>query len=211
LPNALSKKPQMITLNVVADVGAIQARLNRIKQGVGDQLIVATLNETIQATQTQITRAIAKDYNIKQSDIREQLSIQRASRKGQRFEATLYGKKSGAKWSFNASRFIVTSGQKRRVARALRLSQAFGGNVSFGPQVQIRKGSVRTIPGAFVLNVPGQPIVHRVSGKLRGVQTVGVPQMFDRPSIQKPIIKFVPTKFAEIFARRLRYFASTIK
>lgn len=201
----------MFTLDVRADFGPAIRQLNALKQGIGDKVIVATLNETITQARTQVIKGITEVYKLKASDIRDKLAIARASRKGQHFQATLYGKRAGDKWSLNIARFITSKGEKRRAARATRLAKAYGGTASYALQAEVRKGSIKAVPGAFVLNVAGQPVVHREGGRLRGVQTVGVPQMFARPSVQKPILRWLPGKFAEIFDRRMRYFVSTIK
>jgi hypothetical protein len=200
----------MFTLDVKADVQPTIAYLNRIKDGLGDQVIASTLNKTIDQTQTQMVRGIASTYNIKQTDIRQKLSKQRASRAGQRFTATLFGNPFGrARRALNVIRFlerVTTLAQARKRGKAGTLAEL---------HFKILKaGGKSTIKGAFVLNVAGTPVFRRTGPgrkEIEPVRTVGVPQMFMAHKVQDPVQRWIPAKFAELFEDRMRYFLRTVR
>lgn len=200
----------MFTLDIRADFSKQIAMLNNLKKGLGDQVIVPSLNATIAQTQTKMIAGITETYNIKAADVRAKMSQTRAKRTGQQFEATLYGNPYGrSRRALNIGRFLVGM-TKRQQKRAAKAAKAFGGRIE--PTFQVLKaGSPHTIEKAFILNVPGHPAFHRVDGKMKPLYTIGVPQMFMAHKVQDPVQAWIPGKFAEIFESKARYFMSTIK
>jgi hypothetical protein len=198
----------MFTLNVKADVASTVAYLNRVKDGLGSQVITASLNKTIATVNTQMVRGIAQTYNVKQSDIRDKLSIQKARRAGENFEAILYGNPYGRKRrALNLIHFLQT----RKTLAAYRRKGARGRDVL---QFQIIKGKTVTVPGAFILNVPGSPVFHRTGVGRKAIEplyTVGIPQMFMAHKVQDPVQAMIPVEFAKQFEQAFRYFLSTAR
>ncbi len=204
----------MFTLNVRADVKGTIDYLNRVQKGIGDKVLVESLNRTIggpnSGANKQMIDGIANTYNIKKSDIREKLSIRKASRKGQVFSAELRGNPYGrSRRALNVIRFLkgsIAAAQRRKVRKVGR-----GEGTKRDLQFQIAKGAVKTIDGAFILNVPGNPVVRRIDGRLVGVQTIGVPQMFQARKVQDPVIRWIEANFPVIFDGRVKYYLSTVK
>lgn len=181
-------------------------QLNRLQRDLGDKVIVAALNETVKQARTQISRRIRDEYNVDAAIVREKLSIVRATRAGMRFTATLFGNPYGKRQrSLNVIRFLregATKKATRRAANQLRADLRF----------RIRKsGGDIAIPGSFILNVPGNPVMERKNGKIVGVRTIGVPSMFQAKKVQQPVHKWIADNFPRIFAREARYYLSTAK
>lgn len=200
----------MFTLNVKANVQGTVDYLNRIKNGIGDRAITSSLNKTIAQAQTQMIRGITAEYNIKASDVRDRLQIQRARRNGMQFTATLVGNPAGrAKRALNLIRFVeskVSLAQGRRRAKAGTQGQVFF-------KVK-RSGGLRTIKGAFILNVPGAPVFLRTGpgrGDIKPAYTIGIPQMFQAKKIQVPVQQWINVNFPRIFNSDVRYFFGTVK
>ena len=199
----------MFSINVKADVKPAVDYLNKIAKGLGDKALTSALNKTVAQARTQMIRGITSEYAIKAADVRERLQLQRASRTGMQFTATLIGNPAGrAKRAMNVIRFIEKSvslaqARKRRKAGTL-------GALRFKIR---RAGGLQTIAGAFIGN-NGRTVFRR-TGKARlpieAVSTIGVPQRFQARKIQIPIQRWITENFPRIFDRETRYFLSTIK
>lgn len=199
----------MFTINIKADVQPTIDYLNKLAKSLGDQVITSALNKTVAQARTQIIRGITSEYAIKAADVRERLQIQRASRAGMQFTATLLGNPAGrAKRAMNVIRFIerkVTLAEARRRGKAGTL-----GVLRFKIR---RAGGMQTIAGAFIAN-NGRTVFRRVGkGRLpiEPVQTIGVPQMFQARKVQIPVQRWISENFPRIFDREVRYFLSTVK
>ena len=199
----------MFSINVKADVKPAVDYLNRIAKGIGDKALTSALNKTVAQARTQMIRGITSEYAISAATVRERLQLQRASRTGMQFTATLIGNPAGrAKRAMNVIRFIEKSvslaqARKRRKAGTL-------GALRFKIR---RAGGLQTIAGAFIAN-NGRTVFRR-TGKARlpieAVSTIGVPQMFNAKKVQIPVQRWITENFPRIFDRETRYFLSTIK
>ena len=199
----------MFTLDVKAYVGPAIDYLNRLKAGLGDQVIVSSLNKTVAQASTQMARGISQTYNIKVSDVKSMLSIQRAKRAGKLFTATLVGNPFGtSKRSLNVIRFlekVVTLAQARKRKKAGTLNQL---------QFQIlRTGGKTLIHGAFIGNKGRTVFMREGPGRLpiKAVQTIGVPQMFQAKKVQLPVQQLITDNFPRIFDSEFRYYVSTLR
>ena len=199
----------MFTLSVKCDVRPMIDYLNRVAKGLGDQAITSALNKTVAQAKTQMIRGITDEYNIKASDVRERLQVQRAKRAGMQFTATLFGNPAGrAKRAMNVIRFLerATSMAEARRRRKSGTLAALYFKIK-------RAGGKQTIQGAFIGN-QGRTVFRRV-GKARlpiePVQTIGVPQMFNARKVQIPVQQWIEREFPRIFEHEARYFLSTIR
>jgi minor tail protein Z (GPZ) len=205
----------MFTINVQADVKPVQDYLNRLKAGLGDRVVVSALNKTVEQGKTQMQRAIAAEYNVKVSDIREKLGLERARKAGQKFTATLSGNPFGLrKRSLNLVRFLV-AGATRTATRRRGTAGTKQGRIAAELRFRIRRaGGVIGIPGTFILPVKGNPVFIRI-GKGRSAiepaQVIGIPQMFNARKINDPVRQSMEQKFGEIFAHEFKFFESTIR
>jgi hypothetical protein len=184
-------------------------RLNRIKRDMGDKVVVAALNDTIQQTRTQMIRNITAEYAVTATLVRDRLSIQRAKRQGANaFVATLIGNPAGrAKRAMNLIHFL-------RAGASLKATRKASNKLHAELRFRIRRaGGDLPIKGAFVGN-KGRTIFQRV-GKdrlpIKAVQTIGVPQMFQAKKVQIPVQRWIDANFPRIFDQRLRYYLGTVK
>ena len=199
----------MFSINVKADVQPTIDYLNKIAKSLGDKALTSALNKTIAQAKTQMVRGITSEYAISAATVRERLQLQRASRTGMQFTATLIGNPAGrAKRAMNVIRFIEKSvslaqARKRRKAGTL-------GALRFKIR---RAGGLQTIAGAFIAN-NGRTVFRR-TGKARlpieAVSTIGVPSMFQARKVQLPVQRWISENFPRIFDREVRYFLSTVK
>lgn len=185
------------------------ARLNAIKSGLGDKCIARSLNDAAAKAKTAVTRNITSEYNIKASDIRDFITLTRANAAGVRFTAIVSGNPYGRRRrALNVTRFLDQRATLREWRKGFGMKR---------PDLVVRikrGGGARPIPHAFILNVAGNPVVERVGtgrGQLKGVLTIGVPQMFNARKVQIPVQRAVPLWFNESFGRNVRYFLSTVR
>ena len=201
----------MFTISVKANTQPAVDYLNSVAKGLGDRAIVSSLNKTMAQARTQMIRGITKEFAITYSKVAERLRIIKARKAGMQFSATLVGNPEGRnKRAMNLTYFVAA----KATVKAWKKQAGKGGGFS-RPQIQfrIKRGKGLThIKGAFILNKAGQPVVRWDSrGKLVGVTTVGVPQMFMAKKVQVPIQQWIDSEFPRIFDREARYFLSTVK
>jgi hypothetical protein len=199
----------MITISVKGDVLPIVNDLNSISKGLGDRALVSSLNKTIAKAKTEMSSRIRDEYNISAAAIREKLVVEKASRSGDRYAAILSGNPLGSRRrGLNVIRFLnvgATQSATRRGSNNLQAELRF----------KIKKaGGLKGIKGAFILNVPGHPVMRRKRSGDRGIEgvvTIGVPQMFQAKKVQIPVRRSIGQNFERIFNSDVRYFLSTIK
>lgn len=207
----------MFSLNVKLDVKEQVARLNKLRDTLGDEVIADTLNRTMQGARTQMTDNIVRTYNIKASRVRLKLELVKASRARARFTAALLGNNRGNKGrSLNMKEFLTTATSKIEKKRS-RLAWAFGGRVVPVLQFQVlRGGGAKQIEGAFIIKgakFKGSPVFIRDDRPgnwhgIRPLQTIDVPQMFEAKKVQIPVQNWIGENFARIFEQRANYWLS---
>jgi hypothetical protein len=198
----------MFTLDIKADVRPAIEMLNRIKAGLGDQAIASALNKTIAQAKTQMSRGIRDEYNISAALVRDRLVVQRASRNGLRFTATLVGNPAGTnRRAMNVIHFLE---RKTTLVEARKRGRA--GTLTMLHFKIRRQGGKTTIAGAFIGN-QGRTVFKRVGRQrlpIEPVQTIGVPQMFQAKKVQLPVQQWISDNFPRIFESDLRYFLSKV-
>lgn len=199
----------MFTISVKTNVKPTVDWLNRISKGIGDRSIVSALNKTIAQVNTRMARAITAEYNIKSADVKARLRVQRARRAGLAFTATLQGNAGSGKRAMNMVYFL-----ERKVTLAEAKRRRRGGTLR-DLRFKVRKrGGVKTVKGAFLLNVPGSPVMRRTGtgrSDFEPLRTIGVPSMFQAKKVQVPEQRWIDANFPRIFDREWRYFLSTVK
>lgn len=203
-------------INVHADMSRVIMKLGKIKADLRDKVIVAALNKTVAKAQAEMVRQITAEFNIKSSDVRAKLDIDKASWKRGRMVATLkaFGSKRGRR-SMNVIHFaakqVPGNGPPKRVraqfpdGRWRTITVREGGGVS----VKIKRGGGRKlIKGAFIAN-QGRTVFMRVGPsrlKIKAVHTVDVPQMFNMRKVNGAVVRKVRQEFPIEFARALKMY-----
>lgn len=194
----------MIRMNVRSNFPDVAKAMRALPEKVANQAMVRALNRTVEQGRPEMARQISSEFVISVSAAKARLAIQRASARGSdlRFEATLEATAKGKGRSMNVIAFLekkVTLAEARRRAKNGTLSQL---RFKFR-----RKGSMKTINGAFVGN-KGRTIFRRTGNArtpIEAVNTIDVPQMFNTRRLNEVVRKVMLAKFQEIFAREARY------
>lgn len=163
----------------------------------GEQMtgaLAAALNKTAAKGQTEVNRAVTERYNIKASEVRNSVTLRKASAANNRLEAwiQIFGspKKSGR--SLNVIHFLenkVTLAEGRRRSKNGTLNQL---HFNF-----IKDAGGKIIPGAFIGN-NGRTVFQR-EGKsrlpIKPVQVIGVGQMFNFNPVRERVINRIESEF----------------
>ena len=201
----------MITLTVRNNFPEVQRKLEALSQNVRDRVIPAALNKVADKARTEMKRRIAAEFNIKQGDVNSQLEVSKASRKLGIFEVRLqpFGRRRGH-ISRNVMLFkaMPTKPTSYKTVRAqihgkwVTMKVPVGGGVS----VEIRRGQRKTIEGAFIAN-KGRTVFIR-TGKdrlpIKGVETVDVPSMFNKRTINAAVMRKIETDLPVEFDRAIK-------
>ena len=192
-------------LKISTNFADVQRQIERLQKSVADSALRSAVNKTMAQGQTQMVRAIASEFEIKQSEVRARLSIRRAREGyfGGLLTVDLFAFQNKRGRGFNLIRFVekrVTLAEAKRRRKAGTLNQ-LGFRIKKG-------GGVKRIPGAFIGN-KGRTVFMR-EGKerlpIKAVTTIDVPQMFNTKRINSKVVKYVKDKFPEVLAREVDYY-----
>lgn len=208
-------------LTIKADFKDVNRRLKELQKDVAEKATAMALNKTGAKAQTEMVRAITSEFNIKASEVRNKLRLIRAKRSGVYMQVELNPFASGKGRSMNLIRFMES---KVSMAEARRRKKSGTQNVL---RFKIKKqGGAIAIPGAFIGN-DGRTVFKRDQSKymkgrvnksghskhaqaIEGLQTVGVPQMFNTKRINARVIarirKELPIEFDRAIAQAIRRF-----
>lgn len=194
-------------IDVRTNIDEAKRDLGRLRSEIQQRAIARALNRTAEQGNTQMVRAIAAEFNVKQSDVRSQITIRRAREGAAGTLLTveikaLQGKRGRG---YNVIRFLersVTLAEAKRRQRA-------------GTQNQLRfqikrSGGRQIIRGAFVGN-KGRTVFQRVGKQrlpIKAVTTIDVPQMFNTRRINEKVVAFMRAKFGEVLAREIAFYAA---
>jgi hypothetical protein len=172
----------------------VQRQLATLQRDVADQALRSAVNRTMAQGQTQMVRAIAGEFNLSQSKIREKMFLRKAGFKAGRLgiEAVLESK---------------TQGGKRRAINVINFGAR---STARGLTARIRRSGGRVVVhGQGFIGNKGRTAFVRVGEKrlpIKPLQTVDVPQMFNTKRINAPVVAFIRRKFPELFEREARYY-----
>ena len=187
-------------LSITTDFPRIQKELERLNDDVRRKATASALNRVVAQARTQMVREITRDYAVTAAYARQRLTIRRAFAGGRiNMEAVLSG--SAKKRSANLINFNAKETKK-------------------GVTVRIsRAGGRKLIRGAFIGN-KGRTVFTRVDGtkmasraqyrgkhaeKIKPVQTIDIPQMFNTRRINAAVVRAIREKFPDIMAREVRF------
>jgi hypothetical protein len=194
-------------------------RLNKlVVEDLGNKALVSAMNKVMARARTAMVKAIVAIYAIKASDVREQITVDKAriNRRGVKAVATLqaFGRRKGHR-SRNVMLFSALQVFGRYTKR-VRINTGRGWitrdvPIGGGVTVQIKRGAGRKlIKGAFIGN-EGRTVFQRRPGsgrKIFAVETIDVPQMFNTRTINRQVIKVIEDRFPNIFAHEAEWFLS---
>lgn len=194
-------------ISVKTNFPEVQRKLNALQADIRAKALASAVNKTIEQARTQMIREITSEYAVKAGYVRERLRIKRASFKGGAFqiEAALIGGAANRKRSAN----VIAFGARE---------------VNKGVSVKIKKvGGRKIITGAFIAN-KGRTVFERVPGttmasrskyagskhaeKIKPVQTIDIPQMFNQRRINAAVIAGIRAKFPTIFEREANFYVA---
>lgn len=179
-------------INVRADFRDVENKLNKLSNELQLRVIPAAINKVAAKANTEMTRSIAAEFNIKVSEIRGQLKLRRAERKVEKWFATLEPVSTSRRGgSFNMIRFMEKTVSLAEAKR--RKKNGTQNQLQF--QV-LKQGGKKTITGAFIGN-NGRTVFVRI-GKdrlpIRAVQTIGIGQMFNTKRVQSRVLDRINTE-----------------
>ena len=199
-------------VSVSADISRAIEKLGNINKIVKEKAAAAAINKTAAKGRSEMTRQITAEYNIKARDVRAQLSINPASFKNGKIEATLtaFGKRRGHR-SRNVilfdARQVAGNGPPKKVNvkfpggqwRTIIVRE--GGGVSIKIK---RTGGRKLIKGAFIGNKGRTVFIRTGDGRgIKAVETIDVPQMFNTKSINRAVLDRITQEFPVEMRRAL--------
>ena len=191
-------------LKISTNFADVQRQIERLQKSVADSALRSAVNKTMAQGQTQMVRAIAGEFNLSQSKIREKMFLRRAGFKAGRLgiEAVLESKTPGGRR--RAINLINFGARQTKAALTARIRKS-GGRTSI--QGKYKRGAFIGNKGRTVFErVPGTLMKDKHSEKIQPVQTIDVPQMFNTRRINAPVVAFIKRRFPELFEREARYY-----
>lgn len=187
-------------LSITHNFPEVQRAIDQLHADVAKTATTRALNKAIEQARTQMSREIRKEFVIDARFVRQRLSIKRAS---------FYGGALMLEAALDAS-------EKPRSANLIRFKARKTGA---GVTVKIKTtGGRKVVKGAFIGNkgrtvferVPGTRMASRKWGgkhgeKIRPVQTIDVPQMFNTRRINAAVVAAMQARFPAIFERELAF------
>jgi hypothetical protein len=191
----------MVSLSIKTDFKDLQKKMKAIPADLQKKVIPAALNKVIAKANTEMVRGITSEFNIKASEVRENLRVIKARSVGGNWQASLDPNvKSRRGRGFNLIRFAE---KKVSLAEGRRRKKAGTQN---DLRFNIKKGSSsKVIKGAFLGN-NGRTVFAR-TGKARlpikALTTIDVPQMFNTKRISKRVIDRINAEMVVEFDRAI--------
>jgi len=181
-------------VDVRADMSRILFQLRQVQDAATNKAAARALNRAATTVRAEASREIRKEYNIKASEIRKEMSIQRAT----------------------PSRLVSAVKAKGRRLTLLRFNAKQNRT---GVAVTIKKGRRQTIKSAFVARGKGgNPVVFArgqyvngrfVPGKSRypitALNTVSIPVMFSQKVIVRALERVAGDAFRKNYLSELRF------
>ena len=181
-------------VDVRADMSRILFQLRQVQDAATNKAAARALNRAATTVRAEASREIRKEYNIKASEIRKEMSIQRAT----------------------PSRLVSAVKAKGRRLTLLRFNARQNRT---GVAVTIKKGRRQTIKSAFIARGKGgNPVVFArgqyvngrfVPGKPRypitALNTVSIPVMFSQKVIVRALERVAGEAFRKNYLSELRF------
>jgi hypothetical protein len=185
----------------------VQRSLRQLPAALRSQAMAPAINKVAAKANTEIARAVTAEFDIKSSEVRSSVKVNRARAKAEVIEAVIdiFGSAKKKGRSLNLIHFLAAvqgGGSAFRVrgkqANKKQLA-ALAGQLGFSIK---RGGGLKRIPGAFVGN-KGRTVFERIPGvqmgsragrltkhsqAIRPVQVIGVSQMFSSRRVSSRVL-----------------------
>lgn len=191
-----------MNLSIETNFPQIDRALAALPEQVGRQALARALNRAVDQARVQMQRNIAREFNVSVGYVRARMRVHRAYARGQVNITAELSAGDGRKRSANIIAFVerkVTLAEAKRRSKAGTLNQL---------RVQVRRGQVRPLPGAFIGN-KGRTVFRRV-GRARlpiePVQTIDVGQMFNTRRINAAVVRTIQQRLPDLFAREAVFY-----
>jgi hypothetical protein len=187
-------------LSIETNFPRVQRALDRLQAEVAQKAAARAVNRTMEQARTAMSQEIRRTYAIDARTVRERLSIKRASFFGGvlTIEATLL------------------ASDKPRAANVIRFSAR---QTAQGVTVKIRRDQPRKLLRGVFIGNKGRTVFQREPGtkmqsrkwggqhgkRIKPVQTIDVPQMFNARRINAAVVAAMRAKFPAIFERELAF------
>lgn len=191
-------------IDVQADFSRTYRALELLHEDIRGPALVSAVNKTIDQGRTRMVRGISREFNISATDVRQRLSVKRASKRRGFYaiEGALVGG-DGRKRAMNIIRFV----ERSVTLTEARWREKAGTRKLLFVKVK-RTGPAKALRGAFIAN-KGRTVFHR-RGKERlpidPVQVIDVPQMFNTKRINSEVTAHMRTVFPTILRRETAFY-----
>lgn len=169
----------------------VRRALDGLRKEIAGPATVRALNGTVAQAKTAMSREIRAEFNLSAGKVNQALRIVKAS---------------AFKGGYNITAALESPSQR---GRSLNLINFSARQTSKGVSVKIKKsGGRKLIRSAFIANA-GRTVFRRVGDKrlpIKALQTIDVAQMFNTKRINARVVKFMESKFPEVFEREVRYY-----
>lgn len=195
-----------INIDIKVDLGGALAALGQLQADVRERAAISAVNKTLAKARTNMTRAIARTYNVTSTYVRDRLKVQGAVYRGGR--AHIFGTLSGSgargqKRSANLISFVEKSTSFAQAKKRAKVGTQ--GQLHF----QIKRTGPRVvIPGAFIGNKGRTVFIRQGKPRLpiKALQTIDVPQMFNQRDINRSVVRAIEQDFPGIFAHEIKFY-----
>lgn len=184
----------MLTIKLEG-LGQIEARLKGLQSELErGQAMQMAINKTADKAQAEINRAIREEYAVKPEEVRNAITIRRASKGDMEGIVRVFGSKNRRGRSLNMIHFLAAAQAagvafKTRGAVGVKKKdlKAIGKQIGF----MVKKGGgLKQIEGAFVGN-KGRTVFMRTGNArlpIKAVQVIGFGQMFSSQKIKERVM-----------------------
>ena len=177
----------------IRGVDAVQRKLAGIQRDMRAKVIQPALNKLAEKARAEINRAIPQEYNVKASEVRNAITLRRASSGSLQAVIEVFGSARKRGRSMNMIHFLQTVVQ---AGRQIKLRGAKGKKADVAALKKqlgfiIKKGGgLKKIEGAFVGN-KGRTIFRRTGNArlpIEPLQVIGFAQMFKSRKIERRVL-----------------------
>lgn len=192
----------MVQILIRTDFKDVQRKLDALPINLQTRVIPAALNKVLAKANTEMTRAISSEFNLKSAEVRGMLKLRRAERRLEKWFATLEPVSTSRRGgSYNMIRFMEKSVSLAEARR--RKKNGTQNQLQF--QV-LKNGGKKTITGAFIGN-NGRTVFVRIGNDrlpIRAVQTIGIGQMFNTRRVQSRVLDRINNELSVEFDRAIK-------
>jgi hypothetical protein len=203
----------------VRGIAEVRSKIAALSADMRDKVLASALNKTAAKAKAEMSRRIREEFAIKASDVNPQLSIRKASAKGNTLEAVLQafpkrrGHRSRNVMMFGARPVKGTKTKRVRVQVAPGQWRMMDVPIGGGVSVLISKQKGRkTIKGAFIANLGRTVFIRTGNGRqIKAVETIDVPSMFNTRRINEAVVSKAKADLAIELDRAIRFHLSRVR